>query len=471
MRKPLLSILVALYNEEEFIGALLRRVLAAELPTGMEREVIVVDDGSTDGSAEVVEEAVRNSSGVISLIRHDRNRGKAAAIRTALEKARGEFTIIQDADLEYDPNEYPFLLRPLLDGEADAVFGSRFAASGERRVLYFWHSLANWILTTLCNVVADLNLTDMETCYKAFRTALVQSIPIRSNRFGIEPELTIKLARRDARIFEVPIRYHGRTYEEGKKVRLRDAIEALYVILKNALTRDIYKDSGPKTLESISIASNFNAWMAETIRPHLGKSVLEIGAGIGNMTRLFATGRKHYVASDIDTEHLSRLSSKFRHRPNFQVRRCDLGVPEDFVELAGQMDSVVCLNVLEHVKDDVTGLRSIYGTLKAGGKAIILVPHGQEIYGSLDTALGHQRRYSQQELRQKMEQAGFRVECILEFNRISRPAWYVSGRLLKQTSLSIGAMRFFDHLVWLWRLLDRIFPWGPTSIVAIGRKA
>jgi len=236
MPVPLLSILVALYNEEEFIAPLLERVLEAPVPQAMEREIIVVDDGSTDGSVEIVAQMAAGHP-EIRLVRHARNRGKGAAIRTAIEHAQGDFAIIQDADLEYDPREYGNMLRPLLEGKADAVYGSRFMIVGERRVLYFWHSVANRLLTEFCNLVADLNLTDMETCYKAFRTSLLKSIPIRSERFGIEPELTIKVARRQVRIYETPISYHGRTYEEGKKIGWKDGVRALYCILKYGVRR------------------------------------------------------------------------------------------------------------------------------------------------------------------------------------------------------------------------------------------
>ena len=270
MPATLLSVLVPLYNEEEFVAPLIERVLQAPLPDGMEREIIVVDDGSRDGSAEIVAElAARHPE--VRLVRHERNRGKGAAICTAIELARGDYSIIQDADLEYDPREYVNLLRPLLEGKADVVYGSRFMIVGERRVLYFWHSVANKLLTEFCNLVSDLNLTDMETCYKIFRTSLLKSIPIRSERFGIEPELTIKVARRQVRIYETPISYHGRTYEEGKKIGLKDAIEALCVILRYAFTNDIYKDSGPDILHALSKAPRFNRWMAETIRPYVGE--------------------------------------------------------------------------------------------------------------------------------------------------------------------------------------------------------
>jgi glycosyltransferase involved in cell wall biosynthesis/phospholipid N-methyltransferase len=470
MAAPLVSILIPLYNEEEFVGTLLERVLAAPLPEGVGREIIVVDDGSKDTSAEIVEDMAAAHPGVIRLIRQPRNQGKGAAIRTAIEHATGEFSIIQDADLEYNPREYGRVLAPLLEGEADAVFGSRFMISGERRVLYFWHSVANQILTLMCNVVADLNLTDMETCYKAFRTSLLQSMPIRSDRFGLEPELTIKLAKRRVRIYETPITYHGRTYDEGKKIGLKDAFDAVWVILRYAFTRDLYKDPGGEILDALSGARRFNEWMADTIQPYLGRRILECGAGIGNLSRVLSPRRELYVAGDINAEYLARLRQRFQHRPRIDVRHCDLSNPVDFEPLAGSVDTVVCLNVLEHIEDDLGALCNIHTALMPGGRAIILVPHGQKIFGSLDTALGHYRRYSHAQLQQRLEQAGFRVERILNFNRISRFPWYVTGRIFKRTTISRLQLRIFDRFVWLWRRLDPMLPWPPTSIIAIAVK-
>jgi SAM-dependent methyltransferase len=466
----LLSILIPLYNEEEFIAALLTRVMEAPLPAGMDRELIVVDDASTDGSSEIAQEFAGKYPEVIRLIRHEQNQGKGAAIRSAIAQASGEFCVIQDSDLEYDPREYGKLLKPLLEGAADAVYGSRFMAAGERRVLYFWHSVGNRLLTTICNIFADVNLTDMETCYKAFRTSLIQSIPIRSNRFGIEPELTIKLAQRQARIYETPVTYHGRTYEEGKKIGVKDGFQALYVILKTGFTRDIYKDAGPETLEALSAAPRFNRWMAETIQPHVGSTVMEIGAGIGNITRFLVPRTKHYVVTDVDAEHLARLSTRFQHRPNVQVALVDLCDSQSFHPFAEQMESVVCLNVVEHVKDDLAALLNIHSVLRPGGRAIVLVPQDQKIFGTMDTALGHYRRYSEAELRERMEQAGLNVERVIMFNRISRPAWYMSGRVFKRTALGRRQMKLFDKFVWLWRKIDSSLPWPSTSLIAIGRK-
>jgi SAM-dependent methyltransferase len=466
----LLSILIPLYNEEEFVGTLLKRVLEAPLPPGMDREIIVADDASKDGSVQIVEQMADLYPGKIRLLRTERNGGKGSALRRAIAAANGDFSIIQDADLEYDPREYPKMLGPLLDGRADAVFGSRFLAAGERRVLYYWHSLANWMLTTMCNVVADVNLTDMETCYKAFRTPLLKSIPIRSDRFGFEPEITIKLSKRQAKIYETPISYNGRTYAEGKKIGLKDAFEAFWVILRNAFTSDIYTDPDKAILDAFADAPNFNRWMAETIAPFVGHRVLEIGAGMGNLSRQLITGRKRYVATDIDHEHLERLKNRLSHRQALEVKWMDAADPAHFEGLKEQLDTVVCLNVVEHIKDDLGALRNIHSALEPGGRAIILVPEGQGIYGSLDEALGHHLRYSELLLRERMEDAGFHVERVLRFNRMSRPGWWLNGKILNRTEISRFQLKNFDRLVWLWRRIDAHLPWRPVSIIAIGRK-
>lgn len=466
----IVSILIPAYNEEEFLPVVVERALGAPLPEGMGRELIIVDDGSTDGTWRIASEAASRHDGVVRALRHERNRGKGAAIRTALGKARGEFAIIQDADLEYDPREYPKLLAPLVEGRADAVYGTRFAVGTERRVLYYWHAVANHWLTALANFASDLNLTDVWTGYKAFRTDLVRSIPLRSEGFGFEPEITLKLAQREAVIYETPVSYHGRTYEEGKKIRKRDALLGLLVILRFSLQRDLYTDPGAEILDRLAAARRFNAWMAETIAPFLGRRVMEIGAGIGNLTRRLAPGRELYIATDIDDGHLARLAARMAHRPQVRVAHVDLSRSEDFAPYAGLVDTVVCLNVVEHVEDDLLALRNIHGVLAPGGRAIILVPEGPRIYGELDAVLGHYRRYTGPELREKMEQAGFEVERLFGFNRVTRPGWWWNGRLLRRRTFSRVQLWAFDRLVWLWKRIDGWLPWPGVSLIAVGRK-
>ena len=226
-----LSVLVPVYNERNTIETILDRVHQTPVPT----EIICVDDYSTDGTRERLIE-LRDAGYSHQLILQARNTGKGAAIRTALAASTGDVVIVQDADLEYDPQDWPALLQPILDGKADACFGSRFLG-GPHRVLYYWHSVGNTVLTTFSNMMTNLNLTDMETCYKAVRGDLARSLRLTSDRFGFEPEITARLAQRDARIYEVPISYAGRTYAEGKKISWRDGLAALWHIIKFNATR------------------------------------------------------------------------------------------------------------------------------------------------------------------------------------------------------------------------------------------
>lgn len=226
----LLSIVVPVYNERELLPRALARILAAALPDGVTREVIVVDDGSVDGTREWLETFAADNPAV-KVVLLPVNRGKGAALRAGFGAASGSLVVVQDADLEYDPREIPGLLEPLLDGRADVVFGTRFLG-GTHRVLYFWHAVGNWLLTTLSNMLSNLNLSDMECCYKAFRRDVLARITLVENRFGFEPEITAKVARLGCRIYEVPVGYSGRTYEEGKKIGWRDGLSAVRCILK-----------------------------------------------------------------------------------------------------------------------------------------------------------------------------------------------------------------------------------------------
>ncbi len=231
-----LSVIIAAYNERETIEEVIRRIRAVTIDT----EIVVVDDGSSDGTRDVLQR-LRDQGKVDVLVLQPKNRGKGAAIRAGIAEVTGDAVIVQDADLEYDPAEYAKLLEPIEQGKADVVYGSRFAGAGPHRVLYFWHYVGNKLLTMLSNMVTNLNLTDMETCYKMFRRSVLESIEIEEARFGIEPEITAKLALGGWRIYEVGISYSGRTYAEGKKINWTDGISALRCILKYGLWRRIFR--------------------------------------------------------------------------------------------------------------------------------------------------------------------------------------------------------------------------------------
>src|SRR5271170_408064 len=405
----LLSILIPVYNERTVVERSLAMVLAARLPENMERELIIVDDCSTDGTSEILKRLAHEDSR-IRLIVKPVNQGKGAAVRTAIEHATGDFCLVQDADLEYDPNEYVKLLRPLLDGHADAVFGSRYLAGDQTRVLPFWHSMINKSLTLLSNMFCNLNLTDMETCYKVFRTDLLKSIPIRSNRFGFEPEITMKCAKRKLRIYEVPISYHGRTYEEGKKIGWKDGVKALGVILRFWLIDDLYVEPfGRAFLNNLTGTPQYLSWMARILRPYVGDTVLELGAGIGNISARLMGRRLLYVAAEKDPLYLHALHNRFLRTPNVSVLKLDPEHPRDYQAADGPFDTVLCLNVLEYVDDPATVVRAAASVLKPGGSIVVLAPQGQALYGSLDKTLGHRRRFTRAQLGSLLEKAGFKI--------------------------------------------------------------
>lgn len=228
-----LSIIIPAYNEAKTIHLILNKIQSVPLINNIQKEIIIVDDCSKDNTLEIIEQYKKSSSLHIRLISHEINQGKGAALHTGIKHATGELVIIQDADLEYNPEEYNLLLKPVIDGYADVVYGSRFMGGNPHRILFFWHSIGNKILTTLSNMFTNLNLTDMETCYKLFRREMIQSLSLKENRFGFEPEVTAKIARiPNVRIYEVGISYYGRTYAEGKKINWKDGFRAIYCILR-----------------------------------------------------------------------------------------------------------------------------------------------------------------------------------------------------------------------------------------------
>jgi 2-polyprenyl-3-methyl-5-hydroxy-6-metoxy-1,4-benzoquinol methylase len=311
----------------------------------------------------------------------------------------------------------------------------------------------------------------VETCYKAVRAALLKSIPIRSNDFRIEIELTLKLAKRHAHIFEVPIRYMPRSMREGKKIRPLDGLKALGALLKYSALDDIYSedDYGSHILHQLERTRRFNLWMGDTLRPFVRDRVLEIGSGIGNLTEQFIP-RELYVASDLNPNYLGYLRGYASGKPYLEVRDIDVTRERDFVSLGGRFDTVIIVNVLEHVADPALALANIHRSLAPGGRVIVLVPQHPWLFGTLDEALEHRERYTRRSLTKQLVDANFVVEELVDFNRTSVPAWWFNGIIMKRRVFSRIQLKTFDTAIPIVRRLDRLLPWSGQSLIAVARR-
>jgi glycosyltransferase involved in cell wall biosynthesis len=457
---PQLSVLIPVYNEI----ATLAKVLAQVRAVPIDKEIIVVDDGSTDGTRDLLRAEAARGDPRLRVLFHERNQGKSAAVRTAIAAARGQISLVQDADLEYDPAEYPKLVKPILEGHADVVYGSRFLGS-ERRVLMFWHTVGNRILTLFSNAFTNLNLTDLETCYKAFRTDLLQSLHLSADGFGFEAEVTVKVAQLGCRLYEVPISYHGREYWEGKKIGWRDGVQALWLILRHSLAPG---DAGLATLRRVDSLKRYNGYLWSRMRPFVTGRVLEVGSGTGGISRHLLSAPR-LVATDTRPEYRALLGRLFANYDHVKIAALTLGAPAP--ELASErFDTIVCANVLEHVEDDVAALAQLHQLLEPGGRLVLVVPMLRALYGEIDRAIDHHRRYERGEIEEKLVKAGFSVEHVSAINALGIPGWWLNSVVLRRRSVPGIQARINDLLVpWL-RVEEKLgLPIG-MSLLAVGRR-
>jgi glycosyltransferase involved in cell wall biosynthesis len=457
-----LSVLMPVYNESRTLRTIVRRVLAS--PVDTEIELICVDDRSQDDSLEILSALAAHDSR-IRVIAQQVNMGKGKAIRTAIDAMTGDIGIIQDADLEYDPEEYPKVIGPIIDGKADAVYGSRFASSEVRRVLFFWHALGNRLLTAFANMANDLNLTDMETCYKAVRGDVLKRLRLTSDRFGLEPEITARLAQWGARIYEVPISYHGRTYAEGKNIGWRDGVEAMWLIVKFRFfdTRATNEDS-VVTRQALGRAPRFRRWILEQFGPHLGQSVLEVNAGPGHTTS-HLLDRRRLVITDSDPVHVETLRRRFGHLENIEVLRADFESAEP--DITG-IDSVLLFDGLQRAEEPKELLARIAGAVVPGGRILIQVPAGKALFGPTDVSAGHLRRFDREDVEDLIRASGLELISLDEFNRLGVLGWR-AHQAMGAVRISSAEARGFDLLVPIARRFDAARLGRGLSWIAVAR--
>ena len=381
-------------------------------------------------------------------------------MRTAIGQITGDVAVVQDADLEYDPHEFRLLLPPILEGKADAVFGSRYAGSS-RRVSPFWHTMVNKGLTLLSNVVNNLCLTDMETCYKMIRADILKRLRLQSRSFTFEPEVTCRLAQWGARIYEVPISYNSRTYLDGKKIRPRDGLLALGEIFRARFLDTQFTDHADYyRLAALARATRYHRWLARQIEPYLGPRVLEAGAGLGALSGLLVR-RERLVLVDDEPLCIPVLQQRFGGRDNVRIEQGQLTAADFERWQEEQIDTVVCSRLLERQEADERALKGIFDLLPPGGHCVLLLPAGRKARGRGHRHLGRQRRFDPAQVGELLTEAGFDVVCSRRFDKLGR---LFGGRLSpRQASL---ADRFWP----LARLADSLLPFSGQTLLVVGRK-
>ena len=458
-----LSIIIPCYNERENIIKILDKIDEVQ---GFKKEIIVVDDCSNDGTRDILETQVKDR--VAKLVYHEKNGGKGAALKTGFSHATGDVVIIQDADLEYDPMEYKDVILPIVQGKAKVVYGSRFKASPSKG--YLANRLANKFLTFLSNIFTHQRLTDMETCYKAFRADALKSIPLRSNRFGMEPEITAKVAKRGWTVYEVPISYNGRKYSEGKKIGWKDGVNAICVILKYWFFDDSFYDidSSSESSQRLEYSQNYLKTLVRRCAPYLGSTTLEIGSGMGNLSK-FLPQRERLTLTEADDRRRKYLKASYEGNAVVDVQYLDLisgktSLQDKDVEA---FDSVVCLNRTSSLPlNNTDALVELKRYLKPSGKLLFVA----SAKSRFSCWLCRRKRsdstvsFTSKELVKLLKESGYNVDCVKSIASVER----LFRSCDPNKAPSFLGFKLFDLLVSRTSWLDRILK--PVKYLVVATK-
>lgn len=479
-----LSIIIPVYNERPWLQRLWNEIKRAPLSKchGLQSlEIIFVDDGSNDGSSAILKgyaesqnefEEIKDAD--VLLLTQRTRKGKGAAVRKGIDQSSGDAIVILDADLEYSVEDLPTMVNPILDESADVVLGSRFVGP-RRRVLLFWHAVANRFLTLLCNLFNNINITDISSGYKAFSGDIARSLSLKSEGFGIEPELICKTAKARLRVYEVPVSYSGRAYYDGKKFTFADGWKMLFQTIKFGLfDTEPFKAGLWQTLTALDSVSDiiYAPLLKKAIaaRSHFSElpKILEIGAGTGSLTKELVNFGS-VVATDIATHFVDRLKHRFGARGDFEFFLWDASKP--FLGSINKFDYIVCFNVLEHIEHDIDALVKWRGLLNPNGRLIILVPNVKWLFSAMDSAAGHFRRYNRKDLTGKLKQAGFECEDVFYGNALGMLGW-LHAKLSKKETLPIKQLKLYAFVKRLVLPLEWFLErFTGLSIITVSRAA
>lgn len=463
-----LSVIMPVYNERPFIRESVEKVVQAVSKLQIDFSLLIVDDGSTDGTRDELL-LLQKEFTEIKLFLQPFNQGKGAALQKGISEADGEIILFQDADLEYSPDDIETVLQPLLSGQADVVYGSRFSSRPSRRILNFHHQIINLSLTLASNLATGLNLTDMETGYKAFRADVIKTIPLRSQRFGIEPEITAKIAKRNCIIYEVPVSYNGRGYGEGKKITWRDGVKAVYTILRFWLIDDCYdKKQIAETYNDLERTHHACKYLVERILPYLGDRFIEIGSGIGAFSR-FLPVREKMTISDWRPNFLQLLKSGFSEKNRIEVESLDINSRELPARFANRFDAAIFLHQLQFCHDEDQVLQNLHALLQKNGRLLLAVPDGNCL-GEYEKKLGYLRRYSADELQNLLVRNRFVVLQQFTLNFPAKIIWKGILRKRKLEQLPLFWAKISDILVRRFSFLETLFRLGGLTRVVVAEK-